>query len=557
MRRDLSALSTSEFDLLVVGGGICGAAATWDAAQRGLSVALVERGDFSGATSAESLKVVHGGIRYLQHLDVVRVRESSRERSALLRIAPHLVHPFPFVVPTYGHGMRGPEALGAAFLAWALLTPDRNRGIPDPHRRVPRGRIVSRQEVLGWFPQLDQKGLTGAGMFWDGQMYNPPRLVWAFVRSAMRAGAVAANHCEVTGFIRRGGRVSGARVRDRLGGGEFDIRSRVVLNATGPFAESLLVGTGIRSGRAVPFSRDLALVIRRAPGTDRALALQTRYRDPDAVLSRGFRHIFLVPWHGVTLIGVNSAIFRDDPDRLRVPEQEVQGFLDEINEAAPHFKLSLSDVSLVMAGLLPIAKSELVGEDVSFGKRPLVVDNARLDGMEGLVTAIANRYTVGRGVAEQAVDLVVKKLGRTAAPCRTTETPLYGGDFPKFDTLVREVAAEAPEGVPASVAERLAHNYGTTYVEVLRIVRQLPGWGEPIAGSGVLRAEVIHAVRHEMAFRLADCVFRRTDLGTAGNPGEQALRTTAELAAGELGWTPAQIETELQEVRARFPSSTQ
>jgi glycerol-3-phosphate dehydrogenase len=394
-------------------------------------------------------------------------------------------------------------------------------------------------------------------MFWDGQMYNPPRLVWSFVRSAMRAGAVAANHCEVTGFIRRGGRVSGATVRDRLAGGEFEVRSRMVLNATGPFAESLLVRTGVRGGRAVPFSRDMAVVIRRAPGTDRALALQTRYRDPDAVLSRGFRHIFLVPWHGVTLIGVNSAIFRDDPDRLRVPEQEVQGFLDEINEAAPHLKLSLSDVALVMAGLLPIAKSELVGEDVSFGKRPLVVDNGRLDGVDGLVTAIANRYTVARGVAEQAIDLVVKKLGRTAAPCRSTETPLYGGDVPKFDALVREVAAEAPEGLSAGVAEKLAHNYGTTYVEVLRIVRQLPGWGEPIANTGVLRAEIVHAVRHEMAFRLADCVFRRTDLGTAGNPGEQALRTAAELAAGELGWTPAQTEAELEQVRARFPSPTQ
>jgi glycerol-3-phosphate dehydrogenase len=557
MRRDLSALSTGEFDLLVVGGGICGAAAAWDAAQRGLSVALVERGDFSGATSAESLKVVHGGIRYLQHLDLPRVRESSRERSALLRIAPHLVHPFPFVVPAYGHGMRGPEALAAAFLAWAVLTTDRNRGIPDPDRRVPRGRIVSRREVLDWFPQLEQKDLTGAGMFWDGQMYNPPRLVWSFVRSALRAGAVAANHCEVTGLVRRGGRVCGATVKDRLDGGEFEIRSRVVLNATGPFAESLLLQAGIRSGPDVPFSRDMAVVIRRPPGTDRALALQTRYRDPDALLSRGFRHIFLVPWHGITLIGVNSAIFRGDPNQLRVSEAEVQGFLDEINEAAPQLKLSIADVSLVMAGLLPIAKGELVGEDVSFGKRPLVVDNARFEGVEGLITAIANRYTTARGVAERAIDLALRKLGRGAAPCRTTETPLYGGDFPQFDALVREVATEAPRGLPPGAAERLAHNYGTTYVEVLRIVRQLPGWGEPIADTGILRAEVIHAVRHEMAFRLGDCVFRRTDLCTAGNPGDEALRISADLAAGELGWTAAQTEAELRDVRARFPFPTQ
>jgi glycerol-3-phosphate dehydrogenase len=174
-----------------------------------------------------------------------------------------------------------------------------------------------------------------------------------------------------------------------------------------------------------------------------------------------------------------------------------------------------------------------------------------------LITAIANRYTTARGVAERAVDLAFRKLGRSAAPCRTTVTPLYGGDFPRFDSLVQEVANEAPLSLPPGAAERLAHNYGTTYVEIFRIVRQLPGWGEPIAETGILRAEVIHAVRHEMAFRLGDCVARRTDLCTAGNPGEEALQIAANLAAGELGWAPAQTEAELREVRARFPSSHQ
>ena len=145
MGRDLPALAAVDFDVVVVGGGVCGDATAWDAAQRGLTVALVDRGDFSGATSAESLKVVHGGIRYLQHVDVVRVRESSRERSALLRIAPHLVHPMPIVVPTYGHGMRGAEALGTAFALHSLLTIDRNRGIDDPARRIPAARLVSRE----------------------------------------------------------------------------------------------------------------------------------------------------------------------------------------------------------------------------------------------------------------------------------------------------------------------------------------------------------------------------------------------------------------------------
>src|SRR5512132_2542109 len=231
MIRNLSALTEREFDLVVVGGGICGAAVAWDAAQRGLAVALLERADFSGATSADSLKVVHGGIRYLQHLDVARVRQSARERSALLRVAPHLVHPRPIAVPTYGHGMAGGEVLWAGFRLLSLLTADRNRGIADPDRHIPGARLISRREALEWFPGLEPKRLTGAGVFWDGQMYNPPRLVWAFVRSAISAGATAANWCEVESIRHAGGRVSGVVARDALTDDRFDVRGRVIVNA--------------------------------------------------------------------------------------------------------------------------------------------------------------------------------------------------------------------------------------------------------------------------------------------------------------------------------------
>lgn len=548
MPRDLSALAAVDFDVVVVGGGVCGAATAWDAAQRGLAVALVERGDFSGATSAESLKVAHGGIRYLQHLDLVRVRESSRERSALLRIAPHLVHPLPIVVPTYGHGMRGREVLSAAFALLSLLTLDRNRGIGDPARRIPAPRMVGREAVRSWFPQADLGAPTGAGVFWDGQFHNPSRLVWAFVRSAIRAGCAAANYCEATSLLRRNGRVVGVAVEDRLGGNCFDLRAHVVVNAAGPFAEAWLTRVGVRRVQRTPFSRDMALVIGRALVTDRGLALQTRYRDPDAVLSRGSRHIFLVPWRTTTLIGVNSVVWRDDPDRLRVTEAEVSGFLDEINEAGPSLRLGLQDVALVMAGLLPVDSGDPEDGNVSFGKRPLVTDNARSDGVEGLITAISNRYTVARGVAERAVNLTFRKLGRVPAPCRTALLPLYGGEVGEFDALVREVTA-ATNG---AVADRLARNYGTAYGDLLQLTRRDPDLATPIRGSEVLRAEVIHAVRSEMAHHLDDCVFRRTDLGTAGDPGTPALEECADLVAAELGWSREQRDSELEVVRRRF-----
>jgi glycerol-3-phosphate dehydrogenase len=552
MQRDLSALSGLEFDVVVVGGGICGAAAAWDAAQRGLSVALLERGDFGEATSANSLKVVHGGIRYLQHLDLARVRESSRERSALLRIAPHLVRPMPVLVPTFGHGMRGAEALGAAFLLLNALTWDRNRGL-EGGSRIPRARLLSRAEALERCPEIDGPTLTGAGIFWDGQLRNPPRLVWEFVRTARHAGAVVVNYCEVREMVRRGNRVTGVTARDRPSGSEFDVRARVVINAAGPFAERVGIRSGIQPHPRIPLSRDLALVLARRPGREEALAVQTTYRDPDAKLSRGARHLFLVPWRDVTLVGVHSVIYRGDPDCLSVTPEEVELFLDEVNLAAPWLSLEASDVAMIYAGLLPIGASDLVGTNVSFGKRASVVDNGLTDGIDGLVTAVANRFTTARGVAERAVDLAFRKLGRAVPPSRTAATPLHGAPSDSSAEIARDVARHAPGQLDREGAEQLAQNYGSAWPEVLRLVRDDSSLGEAVGHSRILRAEVVHSVREEMAQTLADCVFRRTDIGTTGNPGRATLRECAQLMARELDWSAARLELELEEVCTRFP----
>jgi glycerol-3-phosphate dehydrogenase len=553
MRRDLAHLADTEFDVVVIGGGVSGAAVAWDAALRGLSVALLERTDFCAETSAWSLKVVHGGIRYLQHLDFKRVRESCRERSALLRIAPHLVYPMPFVVPTYGHWLQGSEALGAAFVLLSAVTADRNRGIPDPERQIPAGRLVSRRQLLEWFPHLEPTHPVGAGVFCDGQMYNPPRLVWEFVRSAGERGAVAANYCEVTGLLREGDRVSGVRVTDRLGGGQLDVRARTVVNASGPFAEQIYLNQGLRRERKIPLSRDMAIVVARPLVTGRALAAQTKYKDPDAVLSRGNRHLFLVPWRNRTLIGVNSRVWPGDPYALEVTEAEVAGFVDEIHSAAPHFGLTLDDVAMVYAGLLPFGQNDAGAVDLSFGKRSHLIDHETADGIPGLVSAISIRFTTARGLAEQAVDLVFRKLGKTPPPCATEHTSLHGAQFDRFAELVRDV--ETALGAPDDerVPLHLAHNHGSAYGDVLRVADTKPRGREPIAGTDTLRAEVIHAVREEMALTLADCLFRRTDLGPGGNPGEAALAETADLMAAELGWTPERRARELAEVRARYP----
>ena len=556
LKRRLSELTDVRHDLVVVGGGAFGACAAWEAASRGLSVALVEKGDFCAATSANHLKVVHGGIRYLQHLDFKRVRESCHERSALLRIAPHLVQPLPIVMPTYGRGADGAAMLWAGLRLYDLVAFDRNSGIEDEARRIPGGRIVSRAECLELFPSIEARGLTGAGLFYDGQFYNPPRLVLAFLQSAVGAGARIANYAEATGFIRDQDGVGGVIVRDRLTGAELEVRGKIVLNAAGPWAARLLRTTPDAELPAEPtFSRDAGFVVRGRRGGNHALAMRVGTKDPDAVLSRKGRHVFLVPWRDYSLVGVWHVVHRGEPDAARVSEPDLEGFLEEVNAAEPWLDLKKEDVSIVYSGLTLFAENAPGEKDLRFGHRSVLVDHAARNGTEGLVTLIGIRATMARRVAEQAIDLVAKKLDVKVASSRTRETPVHGGNIDGFEALVRHVAAEQSPRYRPETMRALVHNQGTEYAAILRYERDAPELAGTIGSSTTLKSEVIHALREEMAQTLGDIVFRRTDLGSGGHPGAAELHECARLAARELGWSAERQRREIADVELRFPGS--
>lgn len=509
MKRDLGALSAKPYDLVIVGGGIFGACAAWDAASRGLSVALVERGDFSEAASANCFKVVHGGIRYLQHGDLARVRESSRERRALLRVAPHHVRPLPIVVPTYGHGLQGKTLMRAALALYDAVTADRNDGIPDPAWHIPSGRCLSRAEALALFPGLEAPALTGAAVFHDAQIESPARLVVAFLRSAAREGADVANYVEADGFLREGERITGVQATDRLSGRRLEVRGRVVLNAAGAWAERLLGrDLGLAFPRRLTFSRDAYFIVRKRLDPTHALAVQARTKDPDALFSRGNRHLFLAPWRGYTLVGVWHKVHRDDPDAMTLTEPELQQFLEEVNAGYP-LGLTVNDVTQWGAGLVLFGENATAATHLSYGKRSVLVDHQAAHGLEGLVSLIGVRYTTARGMAERALDLICDKLN-VVRPCHTETTPLtYNG---------------------------AAH--GST---------------SPLNGAMVSEGDVRHAVREEQAQQLSDVVFRRTDLGTGGHPGEFALRACAEVMASELGWDSLRLQRELEDVERFYP----
>ena len=550
MQRSPPALADQAFDLVVVGGGIFGICAAWDAIARGLTVALIEQGDFAGQTSANSYKIVHGGIRYLQHADLVRLRGSCEQRSILLRIAPHLVQPLPIVVPTYGHGRRGKILLGTGMLLYDLLTADRNRRIRDPKRRIPWTGFLSTAEVRRMFPGLPAQDLTGAAVFHDAQMYNPPRLALSFLRAAADAGAVAANYVQAIGFLRADDRVVGVQAKDRLSGERFAIRAKAVLNAAGPWAEGLLDrGLGQKLPLAYSYSRDACFVLRRRIVERYGLALPGATRDPDALISRAARHLFMVPWREHTLVGVWHAVRAPAPEAAMVSPDELQEFINEFNAAYPGLGLTTDDVTLCCAGLVPFGENAPGATDLSYGKRSIMIDHAADHGVEGLVTLIGVRYTMAVGDAAKAIDLVTAKLARRAPRAPTDRMPVFGGEIDDFEDLVRAAGRQIDGALPAAAVRALVHNYGNQYGRILEYARSDPTLMRTVGATTVVQAEVVHAVREEMAVELGDVMFRRTDLATGRPPSEAELATCARLMAAELGWSDSRMETETASVR--------
>lgn len=399
MKRDTAALASRQHDLLVIGGGIYGAAAAWDAAQRGLATALVEREDFGAGASFNSLKTIHGGMRYLQKGDLLHLRDSVRERRSLLRIAPELVRPLPFLVPTYGHGMAGREVLAIGLLLNELLTLDRNAALA-PENRIGAGRTVDSATALRLVPGLPRRGLTGAALWFDAQAVSTERLTLAFVHAAASAGALCANHLEAVSLLRSGGRVVGASVRDTTSGRRFEIAARMVLNAAGPWADDVLALVDLGRPRA-PLLRARNLVLRRAPRVPFAVGAKTEGR-----------FLFLVPWEGVTMLGTSYEPAEWAPT-------DPLAFLEDGRRAFPWAEIAPADVTLVHEGLMPGR-----GDARGLLTRPRLVDHEAVDGLSGLVSMQGVKYTTARAVAERAIDLVGQRLGRDLPPCRTAVTPL-------------------------------------------------------------------------------------------------------------------------------------
>ncbi len=537
MQRDLRQLADTRFDVLVVGAGFYGVTAAWDAAQRGLAVAIIDKGDFGAATSFNNLKTLHGGLRSLQSLNFTQARLFIRERRALARIVPHLVRPLPFIVPATRHPLRNSIVMRIGLAMNDAVASDRNQGLSDPGTHLPPSRIVSREEALRLNPLIAAHGVTGGAVWYDYQMQSTDRVTLSFLLSALDAGGVAANYVEAKRFLQEHGRVIGVVAHDRMTGSQFPIRANVVLNAAGPWSAGLLSSLPAAAQGTPPpkLSRAMNVVVKKV-ANEYACGGHARGR-----------YLLVVPWRDVSMVGTSHDAHEGGADELKVTRWDLEAFLKEAREAFPHASLGAGDVRLVHRGLLPMESGN--ASHVRLVKDSRVVNHEQ-HGMRGLVSMFGVRYTTARQTASEAVDAVFRAMGHLSPPpCRTAETPLHGGSIVHLDNFLKAVLLRNVEGVTPATLRRMATTYGTAYDAVLQIARDAPALGRPLGRNcDVIGAEILYAARQEMALKLADAVIRRTEAGAAGHPGSDALERAATIMARAHGWDAERTKDEIGEV---------
>jgi glycerol-3-phosphate dehydrogenase len=524
----LEALAGTELQVLVVGGGVVGAGVALDAVTRGLTVGLVEARDFGSGTSSRSSKLIHGGLRYLEQLNIGLVREALSERSLLLqRLAPHLVRPVSFLFPFTHHWERAYVGAGVAAYDTLGFSTGQTRGLPA-HRQL------TRRGALRLAPALKRSALTGALLYWDAQV-DDARYVTTLVRTAAGFGAHVASRTQVTGLLREGERVTGVRATDLETGNGVEIRAQQVVNATGVWTDEIQEMVGGRGSINVRASKGVHLVVPR----DRI------HSTTGIIVRTSVSVLFVIPWGRHWIIGTTDTDWSLNKAHPAASRADIDYVLGQVNRilAVP---LTRDDVEGVYAGLRPL----LAGESESTSK--LSREHTVAHPVPGLVLIAGGKYTTYRVMARDAVDAVAHGLDGKVAPSCTDSVPLAGADG--FIALWNSRHALArSSGLHVARIEHLLHRYGSLISEVLELIAADPSLGKPLTGADdYLRAEIVYAASHEGARHLDDVLARRTHVSIeTWDRGLSTAEEAATLMAGPMKWKSRQVARELENYRVR------
>jgi glycerol-3-phosphate dehydrogenase len=528
MREVGTDISGTTFDVVVVGAGVNGCGVARDASMRGLRVLLLDKGDIAAGTTAASTRLIHGGLRYLEHGEVGLVRESLRERETLLRkVAPHLVRPLPMLVPIYAGRRRGRLTIRAGMLTYDLLSSSKT---------LPRYRMLDAAEALRHAPGLEPESLRGAALFYDAQVEYAERLAVENALDARASGATVLTYARVERLLVEGGSARGVVFKDLLGGATHEARASVVLNAAGPWVDAVLEGSSAEREELIGGTKGSHVVVRAFAGAPSAAVYAEAAEDG--------RPFFVVPWDDKFLIGTTDERYAGDLDRVEADGREIKYLLRETNRVLPTARLTRGDVLYTYSGVRPLPRVA-EGEESGITRRHFI----KAADVRGLFSIVGGKLTTYRALAEEAVDLIFRTLGQTPPPCRTDAQPLPGAAVEDFEAFRRDFNARST--LPPASTARLLRVYGVRAAEVLRLAQQDAEMSQVISEeTGSVGAEVVYAFREEMAETLADCLLRRTMVGLNGSVGLDALERVINIAPSFLGWDDERAAREVESYRS-------
>lgn len=517
----------NDADVVVIGAGINGLGIASDAASRGLTVIVLEMDDICSGVSAWSGRLVHGGLRYLEHYDFALVRESLRERERLFRNAPHLVKPVRLLMPSYKHNRRPSWLIRLGMITYDALSFD---------KKTARHQVLNLKETIERFPGVGREGLRGAVVFTDGQVEYAERLCVEVAVEAVQHGASIRTKAKVDSAVMRDGRVVGVGYVDTRTGERHEVLAPVVLNVAGPWIDRILGPEAPPQPRLNGGTKGSHLIVDQFPGSPTDVVYYESRRDGRLVL--------VIPWMGRYLIGTTDRRFDDDPDDARCDVDELDYLLSEVNELVPEAQLSANDVLFTYSGVRPLPYAPGVSE-WKVPRSHVLHDHA--PSLPGLVTVVGGKLTTYRQLAEDAVDDAFRRLGRPAPPCPTADRALPGAvsDEAALATVLRS------RGVSALTAARLVALYGSRASAVLDLAAIDSSLLTVLHDrTGALEAELVFAVREEFAVTLTDVLARRLLLAFEPDHGFTSLDRAVERLAMTLGWDDAERGTQVAEYRA-------
>lgn len=522
------------YDVIVIGGGITGAAVMHALTAQGKKVALVEKNDFGGATSAATSKLIHGGLRYLKNMELSLVRESLRERRILANIAPNLVYPLPFMVPLYTQ--KDVLLLRNGMFLYHLLSYDKT-WVNDKQKALPKHRIISNEESVEAEGNMRTDGLIRSVVYYDYQNFSPERMTLAFLQTGTARGGVVSNYTRVERFLQNNKHVEGVVVRDLFSGEEKELFAKLTINCAGTWADEVLAQANQVEIHQMKRSEGIHIICKNLT-TKHAVTFST---------SEG-KHFMLMPWRGHTLIGTTDKIFNDKPDNYRVSKESIDEILEQVNKHFGSGNLTYKDILHAYGGLRPLIDD---GNDSYNSSRKYEIFDHAKEGNHGLITVEGGKYTTSRNLAHNVAKMAATKLNCRFRKSNTNKMPLAGCNVHNIEQYIVEKQADFPNIQPDSIAI-ICRNFGTNAPSVLRLAQKNEDLQMRLTHDGELLAEVPYVIENEAAYTLKDILLRRTGIGTLGQPTDTALQAIAMVAASCLQWSKERKQQEIESIYKHY-----